>query len=348
MLDRGILLKYTWDLLIVDEAHRIKAPGGKASWNVMRMGKLAKSKRFLSGTPMPHSPLDIYAQYRALDSSVFGTRYDYFKYMYCIMGGYENKQVVEFKNLEDLNKKFFSIAHYVSSEDALDLPDKSDHILSCTLKPATMKVYNELNKEFITWVDEEEVTVTNALVKLLRLAQITGGYLVFDDKSDKIIDDSKIDSVIEFLMDLPPKENVIIFCRFVNEINRLAEKIENKFSPDRSVGFICGFLDLPIDFYDGIWHATDTNTLIVQVQAGSEGLDFTAGHYAIFMSMGFSLGQYRQCKKRVHRPGQTKKTFYYHVIAENTVDQKIMDAIKKKQDIVDYILEELNPHYIKN
>jgi SNF2 family DNA or RNA helicase len=86
----------------------------------------------------------------------------------------------------------------------------------------------------------------------------------------------------------------------------------------------------------------------VQVQAGPEGIDLTAANYCLFFSKDFSLGRYRQCKKRLHRPGQTRKTFYYHIIAQNTVDVQIMKAIKNKQDIVDYILEELNPHRLKN
>lgn len=347
MVSRGYLLTQHWDLLILDEAHRIKAAAGKASWNIMRIGKHCDLQRYLSGTPMPHSPLDIYPQYRALDSSIFGTRFDYFKHRYCIMGGYENRQVVQFVNLEELNEKFFSIAHYVSSDHALDLPEQSDHILTCELSAKTMKFYKEFNKELIAEIGTGKVTAANALVKFLRLAQVAGGYLVFDDKSEQVIDENKVNTVIDFLTDLPPKENVIIFCWFVNEIKRLADKIRAKF-PERSVGFLCGFLDPPVDFYDSVWHATHTNTLIVQVQAGKEGIDLTAACYCVFMSKGFSLGDYRQCKKRVHRPGQTRKTFYYHVIAKHTIDQKIMRAIEERKQIVDYILEELNPHYHKN
>jgi SNF2 family DNA or RNA helicase len=347
MIHKGYLLTLDWDFLIVDEAHRIKAPGGKASWNVMRIGKRAECQRYLSGTPMPHSPLDIYAQYRALDNSVFGTRYDYFKQQYCIMGGFENRQVVEFKNLEELNQKFFSIAHYVSSEDALDLPEESDHILPCQLPPRVMKAYNEFNKELIVQIGTGELTAQNGLVKLLRLAQITGGYLALDDKSNQIIDSTKIDILTDFLVDLPDDKHVVIFFRFENEGHRMAEAIQKKFKK-RTVGFICGFLDSPIDFTDAIWHGTHTNTLLVQVQAGAEGIDLTVAHYGVFFSKDFSLGRYRQCKKRIHRPGQNMKTFYYHIIAEGTVDQKIMDAIEKKQNIVDYVLEELNPNRFKN
>jgi hypothetical protein len=347
MIRPGYLVTCSWDLLILDEAHRIKAPGGKASWNVLRISKKVDLQRYLSGTPMPHSPLDIYAQYRALDPSIYGTRYDYFKQRYCIMGGYQQKQVVQFINLDDLNERFFRIAHYMSTEDSdIDLPEDVNINVPCKLTAKATKIYAELNKEFITWVNESEVTAANALVKLLRLGQIAGGYVKLDDGKSKIIDNTKIETVIDLMSDMPTKENIVVFCRFENEILRAAEQIGKKL-PDRKIGFICGFKNAPNDFIDSVWQATETDTLIVQVQAGAEGIDLTAAHFCIFLSKDFSLGRYRQCYKRVHRPGQTERTFFYHIIAENTVDEKIMRAIDTKQNIVDHILEELNPHYKK-
>jgi hypothetical protein len=127
-----------------------------------------------------------------------------------------------------------------------------------------MKAYNELNKELIVQIGNGEITAQNGLVKLLRLAQITGGYLALDDKSNEIIDSTKLNMAVDFLIDLPEEKPVVVFFRFENEIRRLAEEVRKKF-PKRTVGFICGFLDSPIDFYDGVWHATHTNTLFVQV-----------------------------------------------------------------------------------
>lgn len=344
-IEAGLLLTLPWDLIIADEAHRCKSPGGAASWGLTRLCRQIDRRLFLSGTPMPHSPVDIYAQFRALDPSVFGTSFAIFRQRYCVMGGFENRQIVKFINIDDLNKRFYSKAHYVKSEDALDLPEKQDITISCNLDNKAMKIYRELDKEFIAEVDKNEITADNALVKLLRLAQIAGGYLKLDDGTTKVIDDNKIDTVIEILRDLPETEPVVIFCRFRNELRRLTDKIEKEFS-QRKVGEISGRMSGPYDFYDGIWHATDTNTLLVQISSGGEGIDLTSARYCIYMSIGYSLGQYQQSKSRLHRPGQTRKVIYYHIVANGTVDTKIISAIKSKRRIVDSVLHQYKSNMI--
>ena len=92
------------------------------------------------------------------------------------MGGYENRQIIKFIRTKELHNKFFSIAHYVKAEDALDLPDKQDITIECELNAKTKRIYHEINSEFISMVDAGVITVDNALVKLLRLSQIAGEY----------------------------------------------------------------------------------------------------------------------------------------------------------------------------
>jgi len=347
IINNGVLMSYEWDLLIPDESHRAKSPGGKASWGLMRLAKKARRKLFLSGTPMPHSPLDIYAQYRAMDPSIFGTSFVRFKRHYCIMGGYENRQVIKYINLNELHKKFFSRAMHVSIDDVVDIPKAQSIEIECDLNPKTKKVYHELDKEFIAEVDIGEISVKGALDKIMRLQQIAGGYVVLDDGKSKVIDNSKIDTTIEIIQDIDLKEPVVIFCRFVNEINRLKERLKKI---GRTVGIISGQRQHknPEDFKNGIWSAKINNALIVQVQAGGEGIDLTATKYCIFLSKGFSLGQFNQCFARVRRPGQKRKTVFYHITAKGTVDKKIMRAIDKKEEVVNYILKDIKGNLGKN
>lgn len=343
----GVLAQIPWDLLIADEAHRIKSPSGRASWGMTRLATSAKRRLFLSGTPLPHSPLDVYAQFRAMDSNIFGRSFSLFRRRYCEMGGFENRQVVSFINQDELQRKFFSRAHRVAADDVLDLPDTSDIVIECDLDPKTLKIYQELENEFISQVEGGIITVQNALDKLLRLSQIASGTLVVtktgcEEKCIETIDNSKIETALEIIEDLPRTEPVVIFCRFREELRRLTEMIADKKKDwNRTTGEISGRMKPPEDFIGGVWQATKTDTLLVQIQAGGEGLDFTKARYCIYLSMGFSLGQYDQSKARVRRPGQTRKTFYYHILAKKTVDKKIMKAIMKKREIVDYILKKI-------
>jgi SNF2 family DNA or RNA helicase len=356
--DKGLLLKYKWDLLICDEAHRIKAPNGRISWQATRIARQAKRRLMLSGTPMPHSPLDIYAQYRALNPNIFGTSFTRFRARYCIMGGFEGRQVIDYQNLTELNQKFYSIADYVEADEVLDLPDKVDRVLTCDLSPKAKRIYNELEREFVAMVDQGIITVNNALDKLLRLAQIANGHLVYEEVTDDIetkatkqstiIDNSKIELTIETLKDLPPSEPVVIFCRFHNEMDRLKEAIEksfkgtkeNYYKDKRIVSEVSGRVRHMTDFKDGVWLAKESNTLIAQIQAAGEGIDLTAARYNFYFSMGFSLGQYRQSRRRTRRPGQNRRVFYYHIVARGTVDRKILYAIKQKREIVNSVLEQ--------
>lgn len=348
--DAGVLWKLPWDLLIADEAHRIKSPSGKASWAMARLAKRIPRRLFLSGTPMPHSPVDIYAQYRALAPEIFGTSFTAFKARYCIMGGYENKQVVGFTNTDELMRKFYSIAHRVALEDAVDLPEEQDVIVPCRLSDKAMAVYREMEHLFIVQFAEavsgaprdengnavvHTTTAANALVKLLRLSEIASGILrLDDDNSFRIIDASKIQTTVDTVAGLPPEEPVVIFCRFHKEIDRLKEALAKI---GRKVCEISGRLNEL-----NSWNDAKADTAIVQIQAGGEGIDtFKRARYCIYFSKGFSLGQYMQSRRRIMRPGQKHNVVYYHITAEGTIDEKIHKAIQKKHDIVQSLLTQL-------
>lgn len=334
----GVLMNYDWDLLILDECHRTKSPGGRASWGAARIASKAKRRLALSGTPMPSSIIDVYAQYRALDSSIFGRSFQLFRKRYCVMGGFENKQVVAFINVEDLNQKFYSIAYRVKAVDVLDLPEVQHIARSCELDEKTMKLYRELEEEFIAEVQDAraagaEISVDNALVKLLRLAQLAGGFAKLDDGRELIVDNSKIELCTELLEDLPHDEPVVIFTRFVNELERIKSAAK---AIGRSCAEVSGRFNQLAD-----WKANKYNTLVAQIQAGGEGIDLTRARYCIYFSVGFSLGQYLQSLARTHRPGQTRKVFYYHLIAKNTVDVKVWYALKNRKKVIDEVLAEV-------
>ena len=161
--NKGILAQVPWSVLIADESHRIKAPNGRASWGLARIAPSAERRLFLSGTPMPHSPLDIYAQFRALDPTIFGKSFALFRRRYCKMGGFENRQVVAFIEQDDLQRRFYSRAHRVELKDAVDIPEHTDITIECDLDPKTMRIYKELEEEFISEVEGGIITVRNAL-----------------------------------------------------------------------------------------------------------------------------------------------------------------------------------------
>lgn len=335
-------LSTAWDLIVLDEGHRVKAPGGVTSMFVTRLGKKAARRLELTGTPMPHSPLDIYAQYRFLDPGIFGTSFAAFKNRYAKMGGFDNRQVKAFINQDELSEKMFSIAYYAPAS-VLDLPPELDLPPStCELSKSERELYNRIDKAFVALIGEKQITIDNALVELLRLQQITSGHVKTDDGEVIATGTAKAELLAELFEGLPrmivsPTETtfepVVVFVRFIHDLEVVKALAE---STGRRYGEVSGRAN---DLTEDASYPEDVDVMAVQIQSGGLGVDLTRARYCFFYSVGFNLGDYLQARKRVHRPGQTRETFYYHLVAEDTVDEIVYEALEKRQSIVEYVVD---------
>ena len=322
-------MKQDWDLLVMDESHRIKAPGGVASRYCSRLSDRVRHRVALTGTPMSHSPLDIYAQYRALDKSIYGTSFTRFRSRYAVMGGYNRMQVVGYQREAELRDLFYSRAYRVESDDVLDLPSTLSVNLMCELGREGQRLYSEMADEFIADVAGGQITASNALSRLLRLQQITSGYGRLEDGTDVEVDTSKAKVLEDTLTDIG-REPVVVFTRFVHDldvVHRIAAKV--------------GIPSYEVSGRRKDLSEWTSGVLAVQIQAGGLGLDLTLARYAIYYSLGFSLGDYSQSMARLHRPGQTHPVEYIHILASGTVDETVMDALARREAVIDHILEEV-------
>ena len=331
------LLRMGFELLIMDEIHRIKAPGGTTSRYLSRLGDRVPKRVGLTGTPMPHSPLDIYAQFRALDKNVFGTSNALFKARYAIMGGYERHQVVGYQNEDELKSRFERIAVQVRADDVLTLPDSVDSTRSFELTPKAIKLYREAEREFYIQLEQGYITVANALVKLLRLQQITSGYLIPDDAEDPLtIDDGKRGVLKDILSD-SGDTHVVVFCRFTYDV-QAAKQVAS------DVGMTAWEFSGHVKQLDE-WRDAG-GVLAVQIQSGGLGIDLTKARTGIYYSLGFSLGDYLQSRARILRPGQTRKVHYIHILGDtcnpkvkgDSIDFTVMRALEKRQQVIESII----------
>jgi len=326
------ILRQRVDFMVADEIHRCKAPGGKASRFLARFGKVARYRLGMTGTPMPHGPEDLYGELRAIAPSVFGWSNAAFRQRYMVMGGFQNHQIVGYRNLEELNRKFYSVAFRVT-KDVLDLPPEMHVTYTCELGPEAWGAYQSLKRDLIARLESGEVTAANAMVRLLRFQQITGGYIRTDEGEYVQIDSAKMNLLRDVLEDIDPAEPVVIFCRFhkdLDAINRVADET------GRRALELSGRVD---DLKR--WQAGEAPVLAVQIESGGVGVDLTRARYAIYYSLGFSLGSYEQSLARIHRPGQTRPAEYIHLLAKNTVDEKVMAALAAKADVVTTVLQQL-------
>jgi SNF2 family DNA or RNA helicase len=336
--------KQTWDLVIADEAHRIKTPGGKASLFFKRLRLRSRHRIALTGTPMPHGPMDIYSVFRFLDIRIFGPSFAAFRQNYAVMGGFQRKQITGFQKLDELERLMSRVTYRVGKE-VLDLPPETDVTYHCDLGSEARRIYKDLEEDFVAQVRDGVVTAANAMVKILRLQQVANGIAKTDDGVDHRVDTAKQKLLADTLEDIGPGEPVVVFCWFHLDLDAVHESCralqagltdEDKAKGRYQTLELSGRRDELKQWQEGA-----AQVLAVQIQAGGEGVDFTRARYSIFYSVGYSLGKYVQARSRTHRPGQTNPVEHIHLITRNTVDVKIMRALEKRAEIIESILAEI-------
>jgi len=320
------------EAVIADELHRIKSARGIASRYMARLAPKVRRRLGLTGTPLAHSPLDAYAQFRFLDPRIFGFSFTRFRAKYAMMGGFQNHQILKFINLEDLHQKMYSIAYRVRAEDVLDLPEVLEQTITFELSPKAKKIYDSLEKDLIAEIEAEKIiSVPNVLAKLLRLSQLTGGWLTPDGAArPERVDFGKAEVLKDLLEDMGT-EPVVVFCRFHADLD--------------AVKIVCDFLKLTSCELSGRKNDSErfyqgkAQVFIAQIRSGSLGINLTRARYEIFYSTGYSLGDLEQAKKRVHRPGQDRPVTIYYLAAKGTVDVKIIQALEKRSDLIKFIID---------
>jgi len=356
MIRRGFAIERTWDMVVLDEAHRIKAPGGRASWFCSRLRDRAARRIGLTGTPLHHSKLDIYAQYRFLDPSIYGTNYTLFKRRYAVLGGKSGHQVMRdsrgrerWLNEDEFNERFHRISYRVEADEVLDLPPFTHIMRTCDLSPKARRIYEGLADEFWAELDGgSELTPANSLVRSLRFSQITSGHVCDDDGRLVTVDDAKLKLLEDVMQEIAQDEPIVVFCRFRPDLERVhavAEKLGRtscELSGSRKEKeLFTGKRTVP-DGKGGTTVETFTpsaDVIAVQVKSGGLGIDLTRSRYCICFSIGWSLGDYEQLLRRVLRPGQTRSGFFIHLVANNTVDVAVYRGLAAGKEVTEEVYD---------
>lgn len=340
---RSLVLKIKWDACICDESHRIKTPGAKCSRMLSLMTTRVPHRYMMTGTPLAQNPTDIYAQYRYLEPSIFGTRYD----LFC--NRYENVDIAKtarvgytvlnekqpYKNLDELRDKMFSVAFNCQVE--LDLPEQHHVVVEYDVSSKIEKFYKQIKKDGVIKLEQGTLTVDNILSMTMRFQQLLDGYVpVVDDNMNETmvrVDDERIKTLQEIIEGLGD-EPIVVFARFRRDFIDMREMLKNT---GKTYSEVSGSEDTYDEWKDG-----KTQVLLVQPQSGSEGLDMTRARYGIYYSKHPSLGLYKQSLKRIHRPGQKRPCTYFHIVGKlskgMSADEMIMRSHEQNMEIVDYVM----------
>lgn len=343
---RSALLKVPWTRIILDECHRIKSAGGLTSRFVARLCKSCAKIIGLSGTPLTTGIrgrggrliggwLDMYGQARAIVPGHFGKTHAEYKQRYGIWMTEPFPKLLDDVNQVEWHAKLESFCFHIGEDElAYTLPEFTDQKISIWLPPKVLEAYLHLEDEFIAQLEDEEVSASNALVKQLRLQQIAGGFLQPDTGGPaQPVHEEKFAAIRELISDMAPEERIVVFCKFRPEIAALRDVMKDV---GREPFFMIGGLDT-----SEAWKQSHGGVILVQISAGSEGVDLTAARYCIYCSLCHSLKDYQQSRKRLHRPGQARPVTYYHIVASGTIDEQIYAALEAKEEVVESVRQRL-------
>lgn len=333
------LLEFNADLIIADEAHKIKEARTSQSKGMHHLGDKARFKLLLTGTIITNKEIDVFSQYRFLNSSIFGNSFYTFRNRYFDMTGYGN-YTPRFKShmKEDFLRRLHSIAYRVTKEECLDLPSVMEEVRQVELEPKAKKIYRELEKESYTELVNSEVSAVNVLTKLLRLSQVTGGHLTDDEGDTNLVSTAKLDALSDIIdAAMGEDKKLVIMARFIPEMNDIQDLLEKK---KIEYATVRGGVKDRAEEIRRFQEEPECKVFIGQIAAAGLGITLTAASTMVFYSLDYSMSNFEQAKARIHRVSQTNNCLYIYLVAKGTVDTKILRALRNKVDLAKVLVDD--------
>ena len=332
-------------LMAIDESTTIKNPTAKRTKNILKLAESAVYRRIMTGSPVTKNPLDLYTQCDFLSpwlldfTSYYAFRNRYAEMKTLHMHGRQVQVVNGFKNLGELSDKLKNFSYRVLKDDCLDLPDKIFIKREIQLSPDQRRLYDQMKKEAIAILKGKQSTTVNTLTQLMRLQQITCGHFTADDGATQPIPNNRITELMDVLEETEGK--AIIWAHYQYDITAIINAVVKKYGPGSIVDYygltpqeerqpnIKRFQDDP-----------ECRFIVGTPSTGGYGITLTAANTVIYYSNGYDLEKRLQSEDRAHRIGQKKSVTYVDLMADDTVDEKIVQALRKKINIASEVLGE--------
>ena len=332
-------------LMAIDESTTIKTPTARRTKNIIKIGLNAKYKRIMTGSPITKNPLDLYTQCEFLDpwlldfSSYYAFRNRYAEMKTMHIHGRSIQVVDKFQNLGELSDTVKEFSYRVLKEDCLDLPPKVFIKRHVTLTPDQQRIYKQMKDQALAVLNGKVTTTMTVLTQLMRLHQITCGYVAADDGTTQHVESNRLNELMSILEDTEGK--VIIWANYQLSVGEIIQKIIKVYGPDSYVHYY-GLTPQEDrqDFIRKFQNDPKCRFIIGTPQTGGYGITLTQANTVIYYSNGYDLEKRLQSEDRAHRIGQKKTVTYIDLIAEDTIDEKIVEALRKKIDIASQVMGE--------
>ena len=334
----GVFLIQNEDnMIIIDESTTIKNRGASRTKNLMTLKGYSSYRRILTGSPITKSPMDLYSQCSFLSTRALNfSSYYAFQGRYAIIkqrafGARSFQEIVGYRNLEELNEKLEQFSTRTLKEECLDLPDKLYTRRNITMSDEQNSVYNQMKKLALAQLDSGELSTTaSILTQIMRLQQICCGFFQPDVGEIRQLPNNRLSELLDITDELQGK--AIIWASFTHDIQQIARSLRDRFGPD-SVALYYG--DTPQEDRQKIVHkfqdmTSELRFFVGQPKTGGYGITLSAATTVIYYSNSYDLENRLQSEDRAHRIGQKKNVTYIDLVCPNTIDEKILEALKSK------------------
>ena len=332
-------------MIAIDESTTIKTPTSNRTKNILSLRRDCKYRRILTGSPVTKSPLDLFSQCQFLDPWLldhqsyytFRARYSVCKKI--LVNGRQVEIVVGYRNLAELSEKIKPFSRRILKEDCLDLPSKSYVKHYVELTKEQKKVYQQMKKEAIAFLDGKMQSSATVMTQLMRLHQITCGHFTADDGTIKDLPCSRLAELMSILENVEGKS--IIWSHYTHDVRRIIAEIKRVYGDDAVVDYY-GATDTDARSKNIKKFQTDPNCrfFVGTTHTGGYGITLTAGSNMIYFSNGYDLEKRQQSEARIDRIGQTQKMTYIDIMSQDTIDERIVKALRNKVNIANTIMDE--------
>lgn len=342
---------------IVDESHYIKNPDANRSRNIEQLMVNTRYGGVMTGSPIARTILDLYQQFHVLDPDIIGIGdYYSFRNRYAEFGGYENREIVGYKNMDELMGLIKPYVFQCTKSEVLDLPEKLYSKRMVKMADEQSRVYKSILKEYEALIKDLsrgghpiEVIVEQVLAQYTALQQITGGFINYDDPGDGsevpvrrtawIVPphgNPKVREVIDIAEENPDSQ-IIIWAKFRNEIAVVVEGLRHRFGPDCVAEFHGGIEPSQRRHQLELFKSGTARFFVANQQTGGTGLTINESNLVIYFSNSFRLVDRIQSEDRNHRIGQKSDVLYIDLVCAGTKDVDILAAIKDKKDLAEWV-----------
>lgn len=332
------LMKSRKCMLVIDESQRIKTPSSKRTKNAYKVGNEATYRRILTGTPVSQGLQDLYSQFKFLDWRIIGCKtFTAFKGEYCVMGGYEGREILAYRNVDKLKAHIAPYTYEANKKDCLDLPPQTWLRREVELSQEQRTHYKEIKDKFVTELNSNVLEAPQAGVRMLRLRQILSGFfpLPEDERKWEALPCPRLETCAD-LVEEASRGKVIVWCHFHADVERVCAKLW-----ERGIGCV--------PYYGGVsdgqraknlaqWRTDPAIVAFVGTPAtGGVGLTMNEADTVVFFSHDYNYETRIQAEARNHRAGQTKPVTYYVLVARGTADVRMLKRVEEKGSVADLI-----------